>query len=114
MKSIRLLALASLFAACVSKPEATRDGGVACVREEDCNRAPLCGPIHLCVEGYCAEDTTFRACPDRGYSDAGMAGECVTYVGCNTRQCGALIACNEGRCDPMAPAVVVPCDAGAD
>lgn len=114
MKPPFLLTLAVLLAACVAKPEATRDGGSRCAREEDCNQPPLCGPIHLCIEGYCAEDTTFRACPDGGYTDAGTAGECVTWVGCNTRQCGVLIACNAGRCDPDAPPVVVPCDAGAD
>lgn len=99
---------------CVSKPEAGRDGGTRCARDEECNRGPLCGPVRLCVQGYCAEDPVFRTCPDGGYPDASATGECVTYVSCNTRSCGELVACVDGRCNPAAPPVVVDCDAGTD
>lgn len=100
--------------ACVAKPEATRDGGVPCRRDEECNPGPLCGPVLLCVDGYCAEDRVLRACPDGGYPDGGAVGECATWVSCNAARCGELVACRAGRCDPAAPPVVVPCDAGAD
>jgi hypothetical protein len=100
--------------ACVAKPEATRDGGTPCQREEDCNPAPVCGEVRLCVQGFCADDRVFRACPDGGYPDGGAVAECVTWVSCNTAACGNLTACRAGRCDPSAPPVVVPCDAGAD
>ena len=100
--------------ACVAKPEATRDGGTPCTREEEGNRGPLCGEVRLCVQGFCADDTVLRACPDGGYPDAAAVGECVTWVSCNTAACGDLVACRAGRCDPSAPPVVVPCDAGTD
>jgi len=103
-----------ISSACVAKPEATRDGGAPCRREEDCNRGPLCGPVFLCVQGFCADDPVFRACPDGGYPDGGAVVECVTWVSCNAATCGDLVACRAGRCDPSAPPVVVPCDAGAD
>lgn len=103
-----------ISSACVAKPEATRDGGTPCQREEDCNRGPLCGPVLLCVQGFCADDPVFRACPDGGYPDGGAVVECVTWVSCNAATCGDLVACRAGRCDPSAPPVVVPCDAGAD
>ncbi|MFO0606836.1 MAG: hypothetical protein U0324_26930 [Polyangiales bacterium] len=113
MRSWLLWALL-ISSACVAKPEATRDGGTPCRREEDCNRGPLCGPVLLCVEGFCAADPVFRACPDGGYPDGGAVVECVTWVSCNAASCGDLVACRDGRCDPSAPPVVVPCDAGAD
>jgi hypothetical protein len=109
-----LLAALLACAACVAKPEATRSGGTACRRTEDCNSGVLCGEIALCVQGFCAEDTVFRACSDGGYPDARGTDECVTYISCNTATCGPLVACVEGRCDESAPPVVVPCDAGTD
>lgn len=104
----------AMCASCVSKPEATRDGGTACTRDQDCNDGVLCGEIALCVQGFCAADTVFRACADGGYPDAVRPIECVTYVSCNTATCGDLIACVGGRCDERAPRVPVACDAGAD
>ncbi len=65
-----ILLLALTLAACVSAPEAVRDGGVRCARDEDCNGGASCGPIRLCVLNYCAEDEVFRVCPDGGYPDA--------------------------------------------
>ncbi len=103
-----------LVASCVAKPEATRDGGVACQRDEECNRGPLCGQVFACVDGFCSVDRVFRACPDGSYPDARPAGECVTYISCNAATCGPLVACVGGRCDPAAPRVNVPCDAGVD
>ncbi len=109
------LALALVTAqGCVAKPEATRDGASPCRRDEDCNGGALCGEIALCVQGYCADDTVFRACTDGGYPDALRPSECVTWVSCNTATCGALVSCVEGLCDETAPRVVIPCDAGAD
>lgn len=113
MRAAILLALLAC-SACVAKPEATRDGGTPCTREEECNRGTLCGEVRLCVQGFCADDTVLRACPDGGYPDAAAVGECVTWVSCNTASCGDLVACRAGRCDPSAPPVVVPCDAGTD
>jgi hypothetical protein len=70
--------------------------------------------VFLCVQGFCAEDPVFRACPDGGYRDVTSAVECITWVSCNAASCGKLIACSNGRCDPTAPPIVVPCDASAD
>jgi len=95
---------------CVSPPEATREGGDPCVTEADCNPNGLCGPVRLCVLGYCAQDTVFRACPDGGYRDASPVGECLTYINCNAATCGALVPCVNNRCDRTAPPVRVPCD----
>jgi len=68
---VLLLALAS--AACVSAPQATRTGGDACQRDEDCNGGAACGRLKLCVLSYCAVDEVFRVCPDGRYPDAGAA-----------------------------------------
>ncbi len=103
-----------LSTACVAKPEAARSGGTACTADRDCNEGPLCGEVSLCVQGYCAVDTVFRACADGGYPDAGRTTECITWVSCNTATCGSLVACANGVCDPSAPRINVPCDAGAD
>ena len=65
-----ILLLALTLAACVSPPEAVRNGGVRCARDEDCNSGASCGRIRLCVLNYCAEDEVFRVCPDGGYPDA--------------------------------------------
>ncbi len=109
-----LLAALALACGCVAKPEATRSGGTACERVEDCNAGPLCGEVSLCVQGYCAEETVFRACVDGGYPDAGSTTECITYVSCNSAAYRPLSACVDGRCDETAPRVDVPCDAGVD
>jgi hypothetical protein len=66
-----MLLIALAVPACVSGPEATRVGGVACSRDEDCNNGASCGRLRLCVLNYCAEDEVFRVCPDGGYPDAG-------------------------------------------
>lgn len=65
-----ILLFALALSACVSAPEAVRDGGVPCARDEDCNRGASCGRLRLCVLGFCAEDEVFRVCPDGGYPDA--------------------------------------------
>jgi hypothetical protein len=70
-----LLLLALTTAACVSAPEATRDGGVRCARDEDCNAGATCGRLKLCVLNFCAEDEVFRVCPDGRYPDAGVRGD---------------------------------------
>jgi hypothetical protein len=114
MRSAMPWMLVAALAACVAKPEATRSGGTACRRDEDCNGGASCGELALCVQGFCAEDTVFRVCADGGYRDAQGTSECITYVSCNTAACGALVACVGGRCDESAPRVNVPCDAGAD
>ena len=67
---ITLLALT--LTACISPPEATRHGGVACRRDEDCNAGATCGLLKLCVQNFCAEDEVFRVCEDGRYPDGGV------------------------------------------
>lgn len=68
-----VLLVAFVLAGCVSGPEAQRNGGAACRRDEDCNGGATCGRLRLCVLNFCAEDEVFRACPDGRYPDAGVA-----------------------------------------
>jgi len=112
-KWIGVTALVVLGVGCVSPPEATREGAQPCVTEAQCNPEGLCGPVRLCVLGYCAVDTVFRPCPDGGYRGGMGVGECITYLNCNAASCGPLVACVNNRCDRSAPAIQVPCsDAG--
>lgn len=66
-----MLLLALTITACVSPPEAARDGGVRCARDEDCNSGAACGRLRLCVLNFCADDEVFRVCPDGTYPDGG-------------------------------------------
>lgn len=110
---LRLLLVAGVVAGCVDPPEAERDGGTTCRTEGDCNPGGTCGPIRLCIQGYCSDDRVFRACPDGRYPDATpVVGECLTYVNCNTTSCGSLIPCINNRCDQGAPRLQVACDGG--
>ncbi len=116
MVKLRLIAWALVgVLGCVAPPEAGRDGGTRCQRDEQCNNGATCGLVRPCILGYCAENPTFRACGDGGYPDGGMpVGQCLTYVDCNTQTCGSLVACQNNRCDPNAPRVEVSCtDGGA-
>lgn len=101
---------------CISAPDATRDGAVACASEADCNEGATCGLLRRCVAGACSDDRTLRACADGRYADASTAvGECLTYLDCNRVVCGALVPCVGLRCDPRATPLNIPCgDAGAD
>ena len=66
-----LLVLVLALAACVSPPDAARDGGTRCGTDDDCNGGATCGDLRLCVLSYCTEDTVFRVCANGQYPDAG-------------------------------------------
>lgn len=113
--SWRAFPLLLTLLACVGAPEAARDGGSACTSDPGCNGGASCGLIRRCVNGFCTDDTVFRACADGRYPDAGAAvGQCLTFVDCNRLTCGPMVPCIAQRCAVEAPRVIVPCgDAGA-
>lgn len=110
-KVVVLMAAVSL--GCVSAPEAERMGGRPCRTEQNCNGDQVCGPIRLCVDGFCAEDTVFRVCDGGVYPDGSPVGQCLTYLNCNATSCGVLVPCVNNRCDRSAEPLVITCaDAG--
>lgn len=112
MKRLGAMALA-LAMGCVSAPEAERDGGRACRSERDCNGDVTCGPVRLCVEGFCAQDPIFRVCDGGSYPDGSeVVGQCLTYLNCNSVLCGELVPCVNNRCDRTAAPLVITCSDG--
>lgn len=107
------LALLVAATACVAAPEAARDGGTRCTRNEACNQGATCGELHLCVLGYCAVDTVYTVCTDGG-ADVTQLAECLTWVDCNpANACGTVFGCRAGRCERDVPTQPAPCvDAG--
>ncbi len=98
---------------CVAAPQAGRSGGTSCNGDVDCNPGAACGEIHLCVQGFCAEDAVFRVCVDGGYPDTGgTVGQCITYVDCNVATCGPVVPCISGVCEPTATPLYIPCGDG--
>ena len=72
MRLAWVLVWLAVGAGCVAAPDATRDGGVQCRTDDDCNPGVACGRVHLCVLRYCAEDTVLRVCVDGAAGDASM------------------------------------------
>jgi hypothetical protein len=70
--------------------------------------------VHLCVLGFCAENTVTMACPDGAYPDSGsVTGDCLSYEECNPGlTCGSLVNCDNFHCDRTGPRIEIPCADG--